>query len=70
MAQRPSSPAARAPAQLLSRRAAPPPQTFYHVSSEVSASTLSAGLREINDFKPDVIIAVGGGAPMDAAKAM
>lgn len=26
------------------------------------------GLSELNDFKPDVIIAMGGGSPMDAAK--
>ena len=26
------------------------------------------GLDEVNDFKPDVIIALGGGSPMDAAK--
>lgn len=24
----------------------------------------------MNDFKPDTIIALGGGSPMDAAKAM
>ena len=29
---------------------------------------IKEGLREANSFKPDVIIALGGGSPMDAAK--
>ena len=29
---------------------------------------IKEGLREANSFKPDVIIGLGGGSPMDAAK--
>ncbi|ESA33600.1 alcohol class iv [Leptolyngbya sp. Heron Island J] len=46
----------------------------YHVFSEVepdpSLSTVQRGLAVIKHFQPDVIIALGGGSPMDAAKVM
>ena len=29
---------------------------------------INEGLREANSFKPDIIIGLGGGSPMDAAK--
>lgn len=45
-------------------------QTFYHVAAEPTQGTLKAALAEVQDFRPDAIIAVGGGAPMDAAKAI
>ncbi len=43
-------------------------QIFYHVSPDPTLACIEAGLKEINEFKPDVIIAMGGGSPMDAAK--
>eukprot|EP00887_Chlorella_sp_A99_P006620 scaffold3.g6620.t1 len=45
-------------------------QVFYHVAPDPSMACIQEGLREIQDFKPDVIIALGGGSPMDAAKVM
>ena len=45
-------------------------QTFYHVMPDPTISCIQEGLKEINEFKPDVIIALGGGSPMDAAKVM
>mmetsp|Transcript_23327 Transcript_23327/g.59687 ORF Transcript_23327/g.59687 Transcript_23327/m.59687 type:complete len:458 (-) Transcript_23327:483-1856(-) len=45
-------------------------QVFYHVGKEATLSAVNDGLREISEFRPDVIIAIGGGSPMDAAKAM
>eukprot|EP00798_Chlamydomonas_sp_ICE-L_P015456 gene15457-21542_t len=47
-------------------------QVFYHVpsSSLPTLSCIQAGMREINDFKPDVIIAVGGISVMEASKVM
>ena len=43
-------------------------QVFYHVSPDPTLACINAGLAEILEFKPDVIIALGGGSPMDAAK--
>ena len=31
-------------------------------------SFMCIGLKEIRSFQPDLIIAIGGGSPMDAAK--
>lgn len=45
-------------------------QTFYHVAPDPTLSCIEEGLKEMRDFKPDVIIALGGGSPMDAAKVM
>ena len=45
-----------------------PPQVFYHVTPDPTLACIEAGLKEILEFKPDVIIALGGGSPMDAAK--
>jgi acetaldehyde dehydrogenase / alcohol dehydrogenase len=45
-------------------------QIFYDVEPDPSLSTIRKGLAEINNFQPDVIIAIGGGSPMDAAKVM
>lgn len=44
--------------------------TFTHVEADPSIETINAGTAELNDFRPDVIIALGGGSPMDAAKVM
>lgn len=45
-------------------------QVFYHVPQNPTFDTVEAGMREVNEFKPDVIIALGGGSPIDAAKVM
>lgn len=45
-------------------------QIFYDVEPDPSLTTVKKGLAEINLFKPDIIIAIGGGSPMDAAKVM
>lgn len=43
---------------------------FYDVEPDPSLSTVQRGLALMNTFQPDVIIALGGGSPMDAAKVM
>ncbi len=43
---------------------------FSEVEPDPSISTISRGLQRMNSFKPDIIIALGGGSPMDAAKIM
>jgi acetaldehyde dehydrogenase/alcohol dehydrogenase len=43
---------------------------FYEVEPDPSLSTVNKGLALMNSFNPDVILAVGGGSPMDAAKVM
>lgn len=44
--------------------------TFYDVEPDPSLDTVQRGLNMMNNFNPDVIIALGGGSPMDAAKIM
>lgn len=43
-------------------------QVFYDVQPDPNLSTIEMGLARVNTFQPDVIIAFGGGSPMDAAK--
>ena len=43
-------------------------QVFYDVQPDPNLSTIELGLARVNSFNPDVIIAFGGGSPMDAAK--
>ncbi|WP_013321702.1 bifunctional acetaldehyde-CoA/alcohol dehydrogenase [Gloeothece verrucosa] len=43
---------------------------FYDVEPDPSLETVNRGLALMRDFNPDVIIAIGGGSPMDAAKIM
>ncbi len=45
-------------------------QIFSEVESDPSFDTIKKGLEEMQNFKPDVIIALGGGSPIDAAKGM
>ncbi|EFN53515.1 hypothetical protein CHLNCDRAFT_58567 [Chlorella variabilis] len=45
-------------------------QVFYHVAPDPTLACIREGLSEMNEFRPDVIIALGGGSPMDAAKVM
>ncbi|MFC1467780.1 bifunctional acetaldehyde-CoA/alcohol dehydrogenase [Verrucomicrobiota bacterium] len=45
-------------------------QVFFEVKPDPDLSTINKGLEVINSFNPDVIIALGGGSPMDAAKIM
>lgn len=43
---------------------------FFDVEPDPTLATVRKGLNIVNQFLPDVIIAVGGGSPMDAAKIM
>ncbi|MEM1169026.1 MAG: bifunctional acetaldehyde-CoA/alcohol dehydrogenase [Cyanobacteria bacterium P01_H01_bin.35] len=43
---------------------------FYDVEPDPSLDTVNRGLDMMRKFNPDVIIAIGGGSPMDAAKIM
>ena len=43
---------------------------FDDVEEDPSTNTVEKGVAMMNDIKPDTIIALGGGSPMDAAKAM
>ncbi|KAL4451627.1 hypothetical protein ABPG75_007289 [Micractinium tetrahymenae] len=45
-------------------------QTFYHVAPDPTLTCILEGVKEMEAFRPDVIIALGGGSPMDAAKVM
>lgn len=45
-------------------------KVFFDVEPDPTLGTARKGAEEMKDFKPDVIIAVGGGSPMDAAKIM
>lgn len=45
-------------------------EIFDAVEPDPTVETVSKGLEAINGFKPDVIIALGGGSPIDAAKAI
>ena len=45
-------------------------EIFSDVESDPSFDTIKKGLEMMENFKPDVIIALGGGSPIDAAKGM
>ena len=45
-------------------------QVFYDVASDPTLACARTGAEQMRLFQPDVIIAVGGGSPMDAAKIM
>ncbi|MFM7424414.1 MAG: bifunctional acetaldehyde-CoA/alcohol dehydrogenase [Elainella sp.] len=43
---------------------------FYDVEPDPDLTTVNKGLALCNSYQPDVLIAFGGGSPMDAAKVM
>ncbi len=45
-------------------------ECFHQVKPDPTLSTINSGLQILNAFQPDVIIGLGGGSPMDAAKIM
>lgn len=45
-------------------------EVFSDVEPDPSTTTVERGTELMNQFQPDCIIALGGGSPMDAAKAM
>jgi acetaldehyde dehydrogenase/alcohol dehydrogenase len=45
-------------------------EIFHDVKPDPDLSTIQKGLEVMQGLKPDVIIALGGGSPMDAAKIM
>lgn len=45
-------------------------EIFSEVESDPSFDTIMKGVTAMKNFKPDVIIALGGGSPIDAAKGM
>lgn len=45
-------------------------EIFAEVEPDPSFDTIKRGVRALEAFQPDVIIAIGGGSPMDAAKGM
>ncbi|MBU5590247.1 bifunctional acetaldehyde-CoA/alcohol dehydrogenase [Clostridium sp. MSJ-4] len=45
-------------------------KVYFDVEPDPTLATARKGADEMHKFKPDVIIAVGGGSPMDAAKIM
>ena len=45
-------------------------KTFFDVAPDPSLACAKAGAKEIREFEPDCIIAIGGGSAMDAGKIM
>ncbi len=45
-------------------------QIFKGVEPDPSVDTVMKGAKVFREFEPDVIVAIGGGSPIDAAKAM
>ena len=45
-------------------------EVFSEVEPDPSFDTIKNGIKMMESFKPDVIIALGGGSPIDAAKGM
>ncbi len=44
--------------------------TFSGVEHDPSVATVKEGTRLMQEYQPDLIVAIGGGSPIDAAKAM
>lgn len=45
-------------------------ECFHQVKPDPTLATITEGMKAINAFKPDLLIGLGGGSPMDAAKIM
>ncbi|WP_303861568.1 iron-containing alcohol dehydrogenase, partial [Alkalibaculum bacchi] len=45
-------------------------ELFYGVEADPGINTVKRGAEAMKKFQPDVIVAIGGGSPIDAAKAM
>ncbi|WP_319205112.1 iron-containing alcohol dehydrogenase [uncultured Ilyobacter sp.] len=45
-------------------------ELFVGIENDPSVATVMKGVEAMNKFKPDTIIGIGGGSPIDAAKAM
>ncbi|WP_338586937.1 iron-containing alcohol dehydrogenase [Clostridium baratii] len=45
-------------------------KVFCGVENDPSVATVRKGVEMMNEFNPDLIIGIGGGSPIDAAKAM
>ncbi|WP_278683169.1 iron-containing alcohol dehydrogenase [Paraclostridium bifermentans] len=45
-------------------------RVFCGVENDPSVATVRKGIEMMNEFNPDLIIGIGGGSPIDAAKAM
>jgi acetaldehyde dehydrogenase/alcohol dehydrogenase len=45
-------------------------EIFADVKPDPDISTIQKGLERLKDFNPDVVLALGGGSPIDAAKIM
>ena len=45
-------------------------EIFSDVESDPSFDTINKGVKVMESFRPDVVIALGGGSPIDAAKGM
>ena len=43
---------------------------FHEVEPDPTLANVNRGLAQLRSYQPDVIIAIGGGSPMDAAKVM
>ncbi|WP_088893346.1 bifunctional acetaldehyde-CoA/alcohol dehydrogenase [Leptolyngbya ohadii] len=43
---------------------------FHDVEPDPTLTNVNKGLEQLRQYQPDVIIAIGGGSPMDAAKVM
>lgn len=43
---------------------------FENVESDPSVETVKVGAKVMTEFEPDWIVSIGGGSPIDAAKAM
>ena len=56
--------------QLQKRKNPPQVEVFSQVEPDPSFTTVNNGVEEMFRFKPDTIIALGGGSPIDAAKGM
>ena len=56
--------------QLRNRRQYVHSEIFSEVESDPSFDTIMKGVEAMKSFNPDVIIAIGGGSPIDAAKGM